>query len=83
MMAVDKLADPGCRRKLIAEVLCDPQLLAVTRDLDCFEVFAGVGDLLRRLLPSWGIILQLSTRPTMSHTTFALPMAFTVQCTFS
>ena len=43
MMAVDKLADPGCRRKLIAEVLCDPQLLAVTRDLGCFEVFAGVG----------------------------------------
>ena len=42
-MAVDKLADPGCRRKLIAEVSCDPQLLAATRDLDCFEVFAGVG----------------------------------------
>ena len=42
-MAVGKHADPGCRRKLIAEVLCDPQLLAVTRDLDCFEVFAGVG----------------------------------------
>ena len=41
-MAVDKLADPGCRRKLIAEVLCDPQLL-VTRDLDCLELFAGVG----------------------------------------
>ena len=42
-MAVDKLADPGCRRKLIAEVLGDPQLLAVSRDLHYFEVFAGVG----------------------------------------
>jgi hypothetical protein len=42
-MDVDKLDDPGCRRKLIAEVLCDLRLLAVTRDLDCFEVFAGVG----------------------------------------
>ena len=46
-MALDKLADPGGRRKLIAEVLCDPQLLAATRDLDCFEVFAGVGSLAR------------------------------------
>ena len=42
-MALGKLADPDVRRKLIAEVLCDPQLLAVTRDLDCFEVYAGVG----------------------------------------
>ena len=46
-MAVDKLADPGWRRKLIAQTLCDPQLLAVTRDLDCFEVFAGVGSVAR------------------------------------
>ena len=46
-MAVDELADPGCRRKLIAETLRDPQLLAVTRDLDCFEVFAGVGSVAR------------------------------------
>ena len=42
-MALGKLADPDVRRELIAELLCDPHLQAVNRDLDCFEVFAGVG----------------------------------------
>ena len=81
-MAVDELADPGCRRKLITVTLRDPELLAVTRDQDCFEVFAGVGSV-ARAAAELGRNSATLTRPTMRHPTFALPTAFTVQCAFS